>query len=294
LLTSLTAGWEPVDGRTVFQVGDPMQSIYRFRKAEVGLFLHAKEKGLGNIALESLNLTDNFRSQANIVDWVNRSFQPLFPSQADPGMGAIPYTPSTAYHDALGDVGVELHPVWTHASIDPASASLTAESIAVRLARDALKRHADSNHPVAILVRARSHLQEVVRRLAAEGIPCRAVELSPLKTRQVVNDAVQLARALSHPADRLAWLCVLRSPLCGATLGTLHALFGIDHHATPKALLERWLRGEANIAVSPDEALRLRHACAVLLDDGNASGGVPFAAWLQSCWNRLGGPAVYS
>src|SRR5690606_29887399 len=120
LLTSLTAGWEPGDGRTVFLVGDPMQSIYRFRKAEVGLFLHAKEKGLGNIALESLNLTDNFRSQANIVDWVNRSFQPLFPSQADPGMGAIPYTPSTAYHDALGDVGVELHPVWTHASIDPA------------------------------------------------------------------------------------------------------------------------------------------------------------------------------
>src|SRR5690606_39664971 len=254
LLTSLTAGWEPGDGRTVFLVGDPMQSIYRFRKAEVGLFLHAKEKGLGNIALESLNLTDNFRSQANIVDWVNRSFQPLFPSQADPGMGAIPYTPSTAYHDALGDVGVELHPVWTHASIDPASASLTAESIAVRLARDALKRHADSNHPVAILVRARGHLEEVVRRLTAEGIPCRAVELSPLKSRQAVSDAVQLARALAHPADRLAWLSVLRSPLCGVTLHTLHGLFGTDHHTTARDLLSRWRRNESTAPVEPDEA----------------------------------------
>ncbi len=39
LLERLTAGWQPDDGRTMFVVGDPMQSIYRFREAEVGLFL---------------------------------------------------------------------------------------------------------------------------------------------------------------------------------------------------------------------------------------------------------------
>ena len=39
LLERLTAGWQPGDGRTLFVVGDPMQSIYRFREAEVGLFL---------------------------------------------------------------------------------------------------------------------------------------------------------------------------------------------------------------------------------------------------------------
>ena len=36
LLVRLTSGWEPGDGRTLFVVGDPMQSIYRFREAEVG------------------------------------------------------------------------------------------------------------------------------------------------------------------------------------------------------------------------------------------------------------------
>lgn len=293
LLTSLTAGWEPGDGRTLFLVGDPMQSIYRFRKAEVGLFLHAKENGLGNIALESLSLTDNFRSQANIVEWVNRSFGPLFPGQADPGMGAIPYTPSTAFHEALGDVGVEMHPVWTHASIDAGAASRTAESIAVGLARDALQRHSDSEHPVAILVRARSHLEDVVRRLSSEGIPCRAVELSPLKSRQVVSDAVQLARALSHSADRLAWLSVLRSPMCGLKLTSLHALFGSDHQTSPRELLLRWFQNDFQPRLASDEALRLRHACSVLLDDSNSTGSVPLAAWLQSCWERLGGPAVY-
>ena len=46
LIARLTAGWEPGDGRTVFAVGDPMQSIYRFREAEVGLFLRARAAGI--------------------------------------------------------------------------------------------------------------------------------------------------------------------------------------------------------------------------------------------------------
>src|SRR5439155_5619839 len=78
LLERLTAGWQQGDGRTLFVVGDPMQSIYRFREAEVGLFLRARREGLGtaglpNVALEPLTLETNFRSQAGIVDWVNAS-----------------------------------------------------------------------------------------------------------------------------------------------------------------------------------------------------------------------------
>src|SRR3546814_10054481 len=72
------------------------------------------------------------------------------------------------------------------------------------------RSYPDSEHPVAILVRARTHLDGIVHRLAQEGVPCRAVELVSLKSRQVVVDLVQLARALSHPADRLAWLSVDR------------------------------------------------------------------------------------
>ena len=50
LLEKLTMGWQRDDGRTLFAVGDPMQSIYRFRGADVGLFLDVRNRGLGDAA----------------------------------------------------------------------------------------------------------------------------------------------------------------------------------------------------------------------------------------------------
>ena len=113
LLNTLTSGWQEGDGRSLFLVGDPMQSIYRFRKAEVRLFLEVKDKGIGLLKPEFLNLTDNFRSQAGVVNWVNRSFVGLMPRSNDPIAGAIAYSASTAFHDALPGTAVEFHPAWS-------------------------------------------------------------------------------------------------------------------------------------------------------------------------------------
>jgi len=298
LLERLTSGWMPGDGRTLFLVGDPMQSIYRFRKADVGCFLQVKERGLGGIALTALELKDNFRSQAHLVDWVNRCCGPVFPKENNPSLGAITYTESVAFNDGVDGLGVEFHPIWKSKAADDADdgsaeAADAAEAVAVHLAQEALRRHSGSAHPVAILVRARPHLEGIVHRLAQQNIPCRAVELVTLKSRQAVIDMAQLARALSHPADRLAWLSVLRSPLCGLTLNSLHALCGADLQATIPSLLSAWL-GAGDAGMEEGDARRLRHAARVLLDAGNAAGSLPFAAWLEDCWRRLGGPLVYS
>lgn len=299
LLRALTVGWQAGDGRSLFLVGDPMQSIYRFRKAEVGLFLEVAEHGVGELRLDLLTLTDNFRSQAGIVEWVNQSFAQLLPKRSDAAAGAIQYSASSAFHAALPTSAVCFHPAWPRDGA--ASADTQAEDIAVDLARQALAEHAGSKHPVAILVRARSHLGNLTRRLAQEGIRYRAVDLAPLALRPVVADLVQLARALSHPGDRLAWLSVLRAPYCGLTLVSLQRLFGADHVTPVPVLLERALHAApdapaplAQAVLHSDEYARLRQVASVLLDSRNASGAMPLAAWIETLWRRLGGPALYS
>ena len=171
-------------------------------------------------------------------------------------------------------------------------------------------------------MRARSHLGNLTRRLTQEGISCRAVDLVPLALRPVVADLVQLLRALSHPADRLAWLSALRAPFCGLTLTSLQRLFGEDHVTPVPVLLERSCANRippprrrprkalcsthrplcerprtgprARDVLGADEYERLRQAAAVLLDARNDSGAMPFAAWVEACWRRLGGPALYT
>lgn len=96
LLQQLTAGWENSDGRTLFLVGDPMQSIYRFRQAEVGLFLRAAQAGVGNVRLTKLQLTTNFRSTPNVVAWINNCFANIFPTFEDIALGCIPFCAAIA------------------------------------------------------------------------------------------------------------------------------------------------------------------------------------------------------
>ena len=209
LLERLTAGWEQGDGRTVFCVGDPMQSIYRFREAEVGLFLRAWHEGLGSVRLEPLTLSTNFRSQAGVVDWVNVFFPSVLPLNSDEASGAVPYSPSTTSKPAESGAAVE----W-HCSFDRDVESEKTIQI-VKAAKGT----------VAILVRNRSHLDGIVPALKEAGIRYRAVEIETLGEKQVVQDLYALARALSHPADRVAWLAMLRAPWVGLSLEDLSLYF---------------------------------------------------------------------
>lgn len=112
LLCRLTAGWQPSDGRTLFLVGDPMQSIYRFRKADVGLFLKVQQdQRLGTVGLQPLRLYRNNRSYAEVVDWVNGMFPAVFAPQNDPYRGAVCFAPAQATRPADPQAQVVWHPI---------------------------------------------------------------------------------------------------------------------------------------------------------------------------------------
>ncbi len=209
LLRLLTAGWEPTDGRTLFVVGDPMQSIYRFRDAQVGLFLRARSQGLPTVKLHPLTLSTNFRSQGSIVSWVNGVFPTVLPPAEDEASGAVPYAPSVPFEaaDLEGEPTLDLF------------ADREGE------AKRVVEILSEARGKSAILVRNRSHLDSIVPALKGAGIRFRAVEIEQLGEKQVVQDLYALTRALTHLADRVAWLAILRAPWCGLTLAELSAFF---------------------------------------------------------------------
>jgi len=277
LIARLTGGWEPGDGRTVFAVGDPMQSIYRFREAEVGEFLRTWERErLGNVAVEPVRLSANFRSQAGIVAWVNDAFARILPAHEDAASGAVPYTASSPVHAPLPGAAVEVYPFFSDDREGEAKR-------VVELVGDA--RRNEPRATIAILVRNRSHLGEIVPRLKAEGLRFRAIEIDALGARPVVNDLLALTRALAHPADRVAWLAVLRAPWCGLTLADLCALC---EGRGDETVWDSMRDGSRLSADGRERLARTRELMGAAL--ANRLRG-PLRDAVEGCWLALGGPA---
>jgi ATP-dependent exoDNAse (exonuclease V) beta subunit len=257
LLEKLTQTWDAGDGRTLFLVGDPMQSIYRFRQAEVGLFLKAWQGGIGNIALETLTLGVNFRSGAAIVNWVNDTFHGIFPKDEDPILGSVAYSPSIA-SDASSNAVVNVHPF-----VGETGRADEAERVADLTA--AAREHGK----VGILVRARSHLPAIVAALKRRDIGYQAIEIDELGRRAIIQDLMALTLTLLHPADKISRLAVLRAPWCGLTLEEL--------------LVEQVSRPPVCGSV-PDVLPILEEATA-------SRGRLTLRDLVEQTWIRLGGPA---
>jgi ATP-dependent exoDNAse (exonuclease V) beta subunit len=273
LLEKLVGAWQPGEERSLYLVGDPVQSIYRFREAEVGLFMRTREHGIGGQRVEPCRLTRNFRSRAEIVEWVNAALGPTFPEREDIAAGAVRYAPSEPGRDGGGRVEVLARP-------DRAS---EADAVAGTVA-DALEAHRDdADFSAAIIVRARSHLADILPALERRGIGYRAVKLDPLLERPVVQDLLAVTRAIVNPADTAAVLAVLRAPTCGLTLADLHALAGDGRSPAGCDALER---------LSADGRRRAERTLAAL--------GQAQALWrkrslrdlVEGFWARVGGPAA--
>jgi ATP-dependent exoDNAse (exonuclease V) beta subunit len=273
LIGQLTAHWQSGDGRTLFLVGDPMQSIYRFRQAEVGIFLETRERGIGDVRLKPLNLVANYRSHAGIVDRINQIFEQLFPQQEDAPTGAVRFHRSEAFAP-MGEGRVEIHGFG-------AGEDLREAARVVDLIREAQERAPEDK--IAVLVRARTHLTQIVEVLKSAKIGFRAVEIDLLAGRTVVLDLLALTRAMLHRADRISWLAILRAPWCGLGLADLEKIGRVDGTI--------WDALGDVAALSEDGRQRAERLRNVLAEAFDARGRWPLRRWVERAWIRLGGPA---
>lgn len=278
LLRRLTAGWQPGDGHSFFAVGDPMQSIYRFRQAEVGLFIETRDQGLGDLLLQSLVLQTNFRSEAPIVDWVNDAFARLFPAKDDCDRGAIRYAPATAHRELTATGGVGVHPLF-----DGDEESEARE--VVSLVEEAEEEGCET---IAVLARSRTHLHSIASELSRQGKSFQAVDVQRLGERLAVRELRSLTRALISPEDRAAWLAVLRAPWCGLTLTDLTLLVGED----PGAAIKDQLGDEHQLSrLSDDGRRRALHVHRVMRAAIEQRRRSSLRRLVESTWLALGGPA---
>jgi ATP-dependent exoDNAse (exonuclease V) beta subunit len=286
LLKKLTAGWQVDDRRTLFAVGDPMQSIYRFRKANVGLFIEVAKSGIGEVYLERLQLYRNNRSTPAIVDWINQTFTPIFPQHDEITQGAVHYRPFIATRKSIEDAGVTMHPVIKQVEESSEQAQIREAEAIVRIVKAEQQTNPQVN--IAVLVRSKKHLAQLVSLLRREhpSILFQAVEIEALQGRQVVQDLLSLTHALHHRADRVHWLALLRAPWCGLTLHDLHMLAGHDHQHLIWSLMQD---EQVVCRLSTDGQARLKHVREILVEAFANQGRMPVSRWVRGIWMMLNG-----
>jgi ATP-dependent helicase/nuclease subunit A len=218
LLQHLCGGWQVDSGRTLFVVGDPKQSIYAFRKAEVSLFLEAAKglplPGLDLFPLESLQLSANFRSHPRLVEWNNKIFAQTIMYEADEEADEVVYVAAEALVTPTPDqLSLTLF------SSENETDDLR-ESEAAWLGKAVLQEieHLTEGEKIGILLFARTHLTCYLKGLQDAGVAVRVQEGAPLLLQREVLHLRQIAHALVRPQDDLAWAALLRAPWSRLTL----------------------------------------------------------------------------
>jgi ATP-dependent helicase/nuclease subunit A len=276
LLNALTEQWSEGDGHTLFLVGDPLQSIYRFREADVSLFLQSwNQNQLGSVRLTPIRLTTNFRSTPEIVKWTESTFAPIM-SIDDPAHGGVKLRPSAASR-------LESHVEPLVIPFIDDDGEQEAKQV-VKLVRQALPKG-----KVAILVRSRAHVARILPALRAADIAYEAVEIDALKEEQHILDLISITRAVLHAGDRLSWLACLRAPWCGLTLADLSLL---AENESDRTILDLLSDPQKIASLSLDGRSRAVRVQEIFSEAVSNAGRMPLRDLVEQTWVRLGGPAV--
>tara|TARA_R110002126_G_scaffold135987_4_gene280441 strand:- start:92545 stop:95802 length:3258 start_codon:yes stop_codon:yes gene_type:complete len=219
LLKKLISEWGNDLNKSIFIVGDPKQSIYKFRQAEVSLFMEVAQNGIDNINFEYIKLKTNFRSNNNIVSWVNRVFDKSFPKKIDLLFGAISYSRSDSFNKEITKDKVSIN-------IFENDVNYVEEEFIVDEIQNILINNPQDK--IAVLLKNRKHGKYIIKLLNEKNINFSAVDIDLLQDNYFIQDLLSLVKAMLFLSDNVAWFAILRAPWCGLLLEDLDIIANYD------------------------------------------------------------------
>ena len=210
---------------SLFVVGDPKQSIYRFRRANIGTYL-GSQQWFGDAAL--VELTTNFRTCSDILTWINTVFGELIQpvEDAQPTYAALdPDVLQCGTGPAVAVLGARVHDYAAHGGAGRLRADEAADVAAVvhrAVTEGWTVRDPDNGMwrpitlaDIAILIPARTSLDQLEEALDTAGIAYRAESSSLVYQAPDVHQLMLAARVVADPGDLFSCAMALRSPLFG-------------------------------------------------------------------------------
>ena len=225
---------------SLFLVGDPKQSIYRFRRADIDIYNLVRDR-IEASGGETLALSANFRSLGAIADWVNPLFDPgrggVFPAAADAyqaGFMPLETVRGRGRGPLSGVRKITVPAVPHHRKEDIAGfdAARVAGFIAWALAGNLrLDDGAGGDRPAEpgdflVLFRYKDRMSRYARRLEERGIPFEIAGSDAFAENAEIREVMNLLRALDDPDDPVASVAVLRGMFFGLSDQDL-----LDHRA---------------------------------------------------------------
>ena len=214
----------PVAPGRLFFVGDAKQSIYRFRRADIELYLQAQER----FDADRVTLSANFRTVAPVLDWVNRVFGDLIVaapgSQPDFEPLIATRQPPTDAGPSVTVLGGAVHPgkpgadeMRRREAADVAAAVRTALDEGWLVEDDDGASRPARRADISILLPTRASLEPLEDALDAVGVGFRAEASSLVYSTREVRDLLAAARAVDDPTDSLSVVTALRSAAFGCS-----------------------------------------------------------------------------
>jgi ATP-dependent helicase/nuclease subunit A len=209
----------------LFIVGDPKQSIFRFRHADIRTYLKARASFVQQFPENCIDIVANFRSLPGILDYVNRRFKDPLSAEGQAGYANLsPFVADSPHqYPTVAALDIE-HPEGESPGQDEmrqAEARQVTElcsnligNLKVRKGEETVACQAGH---IALLAPTGTGLWYYERALEEAGIPISSQAGKGFFQRQEVKDLIAIARILADSTDTLAFGALMRGPLVGLT-----------------------------------------------------------------------------